>query len=72
MKKQEPPLTLRPHQIACIDRLWQGAQDNGGRGQILALSGGMGKTITGMSYLSEVCAEHPWSRRSCGSRARRR
>ena len=60
MKKQEPPLTLRPHQIACIDRLWQGAQDgNGGRGQILALSGGMGKTITGMSYLLKYARNTP-------------
>jgi len=58
MAKQDPPLALRSHQLACIDRLWQnGAQDN--TGQVLALSGGMGKTITGISYLVKFARNVP-------------
>ena len=60
MAKQEPPLALRPHQLACIDRLWQTVRGgNDGRGQVLALSGGMGKTITGMSYLVKYARNVP-------------
>ena len=51
MQKQAPPLELRPHQRKCIDHLFENSRRRNARGNVLALDGGMGKTITGIRYL---------------------
>ena len=50
MRQQTPPLELQPRQLKCIEHLLENSRRRRA-GNVLALDGGMGKTITGIRYL---------------------